>query len=365
MKPLKLITTDHRPAVYIYGTLSNLLRITETNRIKWIESTDYITETIPNQHPLVQLLSLMNIQADWDKSYLLAMLEMQYDNWASVMDMTCIYNKGKMKLNAVTGNGYNELLISYPPNKNRDDYFNLPLDRLTPIIPLYNNNTDISYDKVSDLSGKADESKVGVVGIDIVGLGIGYWRYLNEGRTSRLSPHYYLTQFPLINARLLQHRLSFFNAIYNALIKSIPIKDQLHFVKGPTAMVGFRSELIDYAEKVVEWISTVPSYSPHHLLLRMAPFSQLTLDPLYCDGGRYDRYAQTNAIYQLPVIKLFTLSLAANNQSFNPMGTINSMTDIWDKQDISGMIRSFIPNELQTEYRDNVSVLLTQNKLSR
>lgn len=370
MKPLKLITTDHRPAVYKYGRLSNVIRILDFNRAQWIARNDNTTYVLQNQHPLVQLLSLMNIQPEWDPTYLKAMIEMQVDSWASTIGITSIYNKGVVKQNVMYANGLTEMLVSYPAKDNLDDYFDLDERDICSIIPLISTETDIRYTNTTSL--KNDPMNYGgfaVIGVDITALGIGYWRYLNErlaeGSETGLGHHRYLAGTPLINARCLQHQLSVFNSLYNVVVNGENIDDQLTVVKGEFNINPVGELLKGFLTFLVETLTLTPSYSPEHVIQRIGDFMTMDVNPLIVDAKRYNRYSQTNAIWQFPIMKLLTLSLALNNKSFNAMGTVNGHIDVWSKQDIKGMIKHFIPGPLQVQYLEQVTAMLKQNKLSR
>lgn len=363
MRPLKIQLTEHTPALSQYSRLSNLKRIAGVNHAKWLVRNEQNTYFLPNENSIVQLLSLMGINPEWSFEYLAATIAMQYDNWASMMNITCVLNKGKVKTDLYYGKDSTELLVALPPLKDYVSYLKIPENLRTPIVPLYSTETDIDYIPINgDKDSVIGEPRVGITGIDLAALAIGYWQYLNErisaGYMTGLSPHYYAAGVPFINAKILQHQLSFFNSLYAMGIEGKPLEDCLIQNNKDFSVNPIEDIARDYLDFLHISFTTTPSRSVEHFVKRIVPFIPLDKNVLDNNPGKYESYSVTNAIWQLPVIKIISCMLHYNNQIFSSVPFVLSEIKIWARQDIEGMIRQYIPKPLAGHYKLHVSRML-------
>ena len=372
MKSLNITIGNHSPAVYNYPQLSNLLRIANFNHDKCIERFQYTTYVLPNEHVLVQLLNYLGIDPEWDLDYLVSIIGMKYESAASLFDMVSIYNKGKIQHNVLYGNGYDELLVAapYTPGSS-SEYIDKDLNEITPIIPLYHSETEISYKPFGTEFSKTNNSGKGlaVIAIDIMSLAINYWRQLKQTQTDATAvvtgPHYWLPGIPMINARCLSNRIALFNGLYNYIASDKTQVDQITQVDGPINVNDLTVQLNRFMPFSVEELSGTSTYSPEHFCARFPSIEPLPIDPLLFNGEKYLGYAQAQWIWQLPIIKLFSTILGFNNKCLTPTGTLNAMIDKWATQDIKGMIRNYCPKEAQDEFTGMVNLMLKLNNINR
>lgn len=178
MKPL---IDEQDKTAYSAGQYSLLGQLRFHNKLNMESFTDrsYMENfRVPNQHILVNLLRLLTINTDWSEEALIIRLESNADRLASLLNFNCTHNNGVVHKNVFYKEGYNEFLVILPPQYDPMVMMKQPLLSLTPIIPIHDNSTDYGFVPVPDrnnLEGGASGG-VGVIGVDIVQLGIGYYR---------------------------------------------------------------------------------------------------------------------------------------------------------------------------------------------
>lgn len=333
MSPLMFQLSGIPSSVYTYSGFSNLLRQSLKNQDGLIDRCTYTHYFLPNEHPLVQLVSFMNIDPNWDFNYLCAVIEMKYDRWASQLDLTCVYNKGVGRQHVLYQDGFYEHLVAAPPSFKLSDYLKQPEDKYCPIIPIYSTDTHIDFlpygdfpkhNKVNNYNGYA------VIAIDIAALAIGYWRYLNSDDVFKKASHY-LMGYPTVNAKLLANRLGVINVLYEHMVNDVPLAGLLKFRKPPQAVIDTKNELVKYFNFLFTNRSKHPIISVNSLLKQLNVMDELYVDNRVLMPGKYSMYSSSNWVWQLPVMKLYILIRACNNKCSYKDDFVVPLVSTWTK----------------------------------
>lgn len=335
MTPLQFQLTGVRSSVYNYPAYSNLLRKQLFNQQQMVDRVNVTSYSLENQHPLVQLLSLMNIDPTWDYQYLCAIVEMNYDRWASQLELTCVYNKGKGYTNVFYHNGFYEHLVAAPLLMSLKEYDQMPPNWLCPIIPIYSTETRFDYLPVGDeyKESKRNGKDFAVIAIDLMALAVGYWKHMNKCIEENTPEQYYygrwLTFTPFINARLFQLRLSNINVLYESIINGTPIKDSVILRKTPMNVNDIKDNVIAHLSYMDALFRKHPSKYMERVIQHLIPADNLPIDNRVLQPGKYRLYSQSSWVWQMPVMKLYSMVHSYNKAAGYVNDTLVPLTARW------------------------------------
>ena len=218
MSYLKLQHNGLSYPVKQYGGLTNLRRTMARNDDSFESWLNLANRTIRNQNPLVLFLQQFSVNVEWNLDYLINMIDLQAQTNASLLNFTCLYNKGKdHPLSVYPESNHRTLLVvpfGKPDRVQIDGYSNNELNTLVPFYPIYTTDMNQRWDlmEVIDTQEYRAQTPINtIIQIDPYALVIGYWRWLKSNREYGNSPHAYIANFPLMNCYLYHNELVNFN----------------------------------------------------------------------------------------------------------------------------------------------------------
>lgn len=248
MSYFKLSPNGLNYSVKEWGTLGNLRRIMARNDDSFEKYINLGNRTLPNQNPLVQFMMLFSVDVEWSKDYLINVIDANIQQYASSVDLTSLYNRGKNHQRSVYPElGHNTLLVvpfDKPTSSQINGYFNNEINTLVPLYPIYTTDTKQRWDIMELINTqvtKLDQELFTIVQIDVYALIIGYWRWLRRGVEWGNSPHGYLAAYPLMNLYLYHNELVNYNYL-NDNLKSISLD------KGQFALEPYFTQLGEYTD---------------------------------------------------------------------------------------------------------------------
>lgn len=232
MSYFKLTNNGIDYGVRSYPSLSNLTRIMDRNNDRFDDFLNLGNRPAPNQNPLVQFMQLFSVDVTWTKDYLINVINDKINQYASQVNFTSLYNRGKNHLESVyPESNHNTLLVvpfGNPTPIQINRYFSIPLNELVPLFPIYTTDYKQRWN-IRDLIDSQIRSNptdvFTIIQIDPHALLIGYWRWLKMNHEWGKSPHGYLTNFPLGNCYKYHNELVNFNYLNGNEDKINVVKD--------------------------------------------------------------------------------------------------------------------------------------------
>lgn len=335
MKPLIIANGNTVYAAGKYSLLGQLRFHSKANMKSMTERSLSNNFLVPNQHILVNLLRLLTINTEWDEERLWTHLENNADRLASLLNFTCIHNNGKTQENVFYKDGFEEHLVILPPQYTFKEMMKQPLYSLCPIIPFCTNTTHYGFVPVPDrkeIPGHA-RGGFGVLGIDIVQLGIGYYRYLKDldekGITLGYDPQAYLNKFPFINATAIHNDLAIMVAVCHKLCSGSRIADMLELDSSKFTILDTRKDILKYAEWIYGELTIRQLTDASHVMSlfeTVYPRGNAHRLPVF---GEYIHFKRISWVYQLAVVLPMTILLKANTVNGYKTGSVNDTVTKW------------------------------------
>lgn len=229
-----------------YGELGNLRRIMQRNDASFLDYINLGNRTLPNQHPLVQFLLSFSVNLEWTQEYLINVIDSKLQQYASLADLTSLYNRGKNHIKSIyPEDNHNTLLVvpfGKPDRVQINEYFSKSLHELVSLYPIYTTDTLQRLDimqLINTQNYKASKPLYTIVQVDPYALIIGFWRMLKEDKAWGNSPHGYLAGYPLMNCYRYHNELVNLNYLNN-------YEGKIQTVKGSWNYEAFESKLADY-----------------------------------------------------------------------------------------------------------------------
>lgn len=248
MSYFKLNNNGLDNGVQEYSSLNNLRRIMDRNNSRFVDYLNLGNRVIENQNPLVELLQLFSVNVEWDRDYLINVIKQNVQHYASTLEFTCLYNKGKDHIKSVYPELDHHTLLAVPfgipTPEQMDGYFSTPLTELVCFYPIYSTDYIQRWDimeMIDTQQRKSGKDIFTIVQVDAFALVIGYWRWLKSGREVGNSPHAYLASYPLMNCYLYHNELINYNYL-NGQQEKIDVK------KGYWTLEPYFVELTQYTE---------------------------------------------------------------------------------------------------------------------
>lgn len=231
-----------------YGELDNLRRIMQRNDDSFKNYIELGNRTLPNQHPLVQFLLSFSVNLEWTPEYLINVIDNKLQQYASLVDLTSLYNRGKNHIGSIYPEDNHNTLLVVPFNKPSasqiNGYLSGNLFDLVPLFPIYTTDTVQRYDimqLINTQTYRAQEALYTIVQVDPYALIIGFYRALKESKAWGNSPHGYVASFPLMNCYLYHNELVNFNYLNS-------YEGQILTTKGSWNYEAFESKLSGYTD---------------------------------------------------------------------------------------------------------------------
>lgn len=284
-----------------YPSLSNLRRIMERNDSRFIDYINLGNRTLENQNPLVQFLQLFSVNVEWSQEYLINVIKSNTQHYASQVNLTCLYNKGKDHLLSFYPEGNHHTLLAVPFGEMTpaliDDYFSIPLTELVPFYPIYTTDTKHRWDimELIDSQVRKSNSEIyTILQVDVYALIIGYWRWLKSGRQYGNSPHGYLAAYPLMNCYLYHNELVNFNYLNGN-------EDEIDVQKGGWNLEPYFAQLVDYTRfKHKKLLGTMLKSFSHYVQFNRRTNIKVDIEKMvFPDSLKSRLFVQMNWVWSL------------------------------------------------------------------
>lgn len=187
MSHFKLKSNGLQYSVPQYGGLGNLQRIIARNRENYRKYFQLGNRVVPSQHPLVQLLQHFSVDIVSGSESLFNLVELKSRQYASLVNLTSLYNKGKDHLDTVFPESNHHTLFVVP----FDNEYGLTIDDLSrekiseqPILSTIFSTSNIQYWDLSKLLDseirKSQEDFYTAIQVDVHRLVLSYYYYLTD-----------------------------------------------------------------------------------------------------------------------------------------------------------------------------------------
>lgn len=361
MKSLTINKTDYRYPIVKFSKLRQLGHITKCNYAALTSVCERINHNLVNQHVLVQLLNKLGISKTWDLEYLISIVKSERNGITSFYDFTTVNNRGRGQNNVYYGGDYYEHLVILDLKHDCEYYAKKDYKLLTPIVPLYTTSTDYGFIGMYEkpLKGGGREYKgYGLLGVDIVELAVGYWRWLNSGIgyewDAQCCPHNYIPKYPMVNCTMIQNQLARVNILYNNRVKGKTLED-FDVLSGSFTHIPSRDIYLESIKNIDKQASSKKLINAENLLALFDPLG----DYLNLNYGIYQYFDQTKWCLQLNVIKLLTLTLTYNNLKFVKTGQVSTIVVRWLSD-----YKDMLLNVKDPRFKEHIKELIGELKLA-
>uniref|UniRef100_A0AAU8KZC3 Virion structural protein n=1 Tax=Pantoea phage Survivor TaxID=3232176 RepID=A0AAU8KZC3_9CAUD len=323
MSNLKLQHNGMNYSMKAYGGLGNLRRIMARNDDSFESWLNLGGRTVQNQNPLVGLLQVFSVNVEWTTDYLINVIDTNAQSLASLMSMTCLYNKGKdHPLSVYPESNHRTLLVvpfGKPDRVQINSYFSSDLNNLVPFYPIYTTDTKQRWDltELMDTQDRKAETPIHtIIQIDIYALVIGFYRWLKSGREYGNSPHGYIANFPLMNCYLYHNELVNFNYLNSR-------ENSIYISKGEFALEPYAGNLKDYTDHKNRAMLTEPMKSYTEFIQINQPVN-IAVDQykmIFPDTYKSLMFMQLSWVWTFPALGMAEKYLAYNKA----IGTVDGV----------------------------------------
>lgn len=337
MSYFKLSPNGLNYAVKEWGTLGNLRRIMARNDDRFEEWTKLGNRVLPNENPLVQFLLMFSVNVEWDRDYLINVIDLHIQQYASQVNLTSLYNRGTNHLTSFyPESNHNTLLVvpfDKPSASQINGYFNNELNSLVPLYPIYTTDFKQRWDVTELLntsSYKSPNDIFTIVQIDVYALIIGYWRHLQRNVEWGNSPHGYLASFPLMNLYLYHNELVNYNYL-NSNGEKIDIK------KGKFNLEPYFTNLKDYTDYKNRYLLSQPMKSFSNFV-QVNGVTNIAVDQnkmIFANAGKSLFFVQMSWVWSLGSLGMVKHYLEYSNFVGAVDGQVRSDLAIYFKQSLS------------------------------
>lgn len=294
---------------------------------------DYLSRTNFVQDLSADIPSLiiraLGIDPEWDLEFLIDYTRMRTSSIASMLGLAGMTYGGDIQLDKYYSSGCYEVWCVMDDEHIRDDY---SLDNITPIVPLYSTILTRDYQpqaiRESRLNPHADKTNdFAVIGVNFVELAVGWWLYLRSERDFNLGLVGYLNKHVYNKAALIQNQLVVVNILYEYYVNKTSLEDVIQLTPQHNFTVFkddrlFR-ELIDFAIYNLDRNRLV---NFEHLLIKIPRIFPPSAGDYtnYYEGGIFTMLVQSSWVWQIPLIKLYSIYLAVGNENGYRASDINN-----------------------------------------
>lgn len=363
MSYFKLSPNGLNYSVREWGTLGNLRRIMARNDDSFERYINLGNRTLPNQNPLVEFLLLFSVNVEWSQGYLINVIDIHLQQYASQINMTSLYNRGKDHVNSLYPESNHHTLLAVPFDKPSasqiDGYFNNEINSLVPLYPIYTTDFKQRWDVIELLDTqdrKAPRDLFTIVQMDAYALIIGFWRWLKSNREVGNSPHAYIANFPLMNLYLYHNELVNFNYLNSNGAK-------IDVVKGKFTLEPYFTQLTEYTDFKNRYLLSQPMKSFSNFV-QVNAVTNITVDQrkmLFPTTGKSMFFVQMSWLWSLAALGMVKHYLEYSNFVGSVDGLMKADLALYYKVSLStqtNQIKSDVWKEHFTMVHDQVRKLL-------
>jgi len=344
-------------------SIGNLLRVTEFNYADFRKNTDTNVFVLEDEHILIQLLHHLAIDPGWTLEEVVGQCRYRANALASLFKITCANKLGTALYNGFYCEG---TLEHWTLIDNVQQYTSSTLvDNIHPLVPLYSTVTNRGYkhNALRDRTNTSRPANFAIMGIDIVALGVGYWKWMQVPDNLQYgSKAQYCCQYPLVQAQFYHNQLSLVNILYEFFSEDADLKSM---VTHDTVSFTTMSE----DKLIVEYLGHIVNDLTDRRLAKMeaamAKIGSIYQKPHfnYLRGGRQRLFTQARWSWEIGPLKMIAIYLSVANRMKYRATDLNTMINRAIKPMISNYSR--IPEqfcrELVVALANEVSLLNLQN----
>lgn len=265
MHVLTFKKNDVKYPITLYGKINYLTGLIKRNHrrlLNYVDSGNWVAE---NQNVLVQFITNMAVDLDWDDEYIYSYIKANHKTVASLLGITSLYNKGidHPKTLFPENTHHTLLVVPFGSSEYTSQYYfqECPLKNLYPLRTLFTTDTDQrwdTYNLTDNASKEKGNSIYSIVQLDPFALIIGYVRYCRERIANNqlvgITAQSYIMRYPISNFYF-QHNLM------------VAMNYCLEGVEGYELREG-KFNIVDYSRWLKEY-----SLFTHHSMIKFNPVS--------------------------------------------------------------------------------------------
>lgn len=324
MNRLTLGPTADNYSVKLYGKLRYLRNVSQSNfevLRERVVNTNYI---VSSNHLLVQILNSLSIKKEHSLEYVFSIATAERNYLSASFDLSCPNNKGKRQQDVYFSNNYREYVSLMDLDIPLEDYIEKPLEKFTPLIPLYNTNTDVSYIPLFQRKFKEKKplNEFAIFGLDFVELAVGYWKFLNDYDVGpdgiAPSVYNYIGKWPLLNCQMLCNQLALTNILFNRTVEEKGSLGNFRFLTGQVAIIDNSVDIYEALNNLNSQMALNWHNTPLKMFNLMPCLYDLTDGNPYPnhDGGELSYFYQSGWGFQPGMAKAILLNKVYNYNVF-------------------------------------------------
>lgn len=308
-----------------YGGLANLRRQTEFNRKAFKEYVLDNVFNLENESLLVGLLQQLSIDPTWDLEYVVQYTRFRAYSLCTMFKITSLSHVGQ----AIDMGFYREATHEHWCLIEDDRTYNeATFDFATsyPIVPLYTTRTDHGYrhSVIKRWENPNPPKHLAIIGLNLVELAVGWWKCMRDPQHKDTGIHGYLCYYGLVNAQLIHNQMALFNVLHDHIVDGKTLDELIATDDVTFVTVSERKLLKEYVEFLTEQLTHNRLMDLSHL---MAQIQSIYKQPYfnYVRAGKAALFSQTCWIWELQIMKLYSLYLTIANQKGYKAADINTV----------------------------------------
>ena len=308
-----------------YGRLENLRRQTEFNRKAFKDYVRANVFNLENESLLVGLLQQLSIDPEWSLEYVVQYTRFRAYSLCTLFNITSLSHVGQ----AIDQGFYREATQEHWCLIEDDRVYNeATFDFATsyPIVPLYTTRTDHGYrhSVVKRWENPNPPKHLAIIGLNLVELAVGWWKCMRDPEHKHAGISGYLCYYGLVNAQLIHNQMAVFNVLHDHVVDGTPLDQLITTNDTSFVTVSERKLLKEYVEFLTEHLTGNRLMDLNHLMVQIQSiYKQPYFN--YVRAGKAALFSQTCWIWELQIMKLYSLYLTIANRKEYKAGDINTI----------------------------------------
>lgn len=310
-----------------YGKMENLRRQTEFNRKAFQDYVKRNVFNLENEHLLVGLLQQLSIDKEWTLEYVVQYTRFRAYSLCTLFKITSLSHVGE----AIDTGFYREATHEHWCLIEDDrvyDEATFDLSTSQPIVPLYTTRTDHGYQHsaIKRWENPNPAKHLAIIGLNLVELAVGWWKYMRDPNERDSGISAYVCYYGLANAQLIHNQMAVFNVLHDHVVDGKPLNELIKTNNVTFAAVSETKLLGEYVEFLTERFTGNRLMDLNHLMVQIQSiYKQPYFN--YVRAGKAALFSQTCWIWELQIMKLYSLYLTIANSKGYKAADINTIID--------------------------------------
>jgi|AGFS01.1.fsa_nt_gi hypothetical protein len=273
-----------------------------------------------NQNMLVGLLQTLAVDPTWTLEYVMTYAKFRSRSLCSAFKIISNSNREGVHKDTLFYGGCTECFCLLEKTR---DLSKLELMELNPLVPIYSTLTNWTYNPSAERERVQQfdySNDFAYIGINIVELAVGWWKYMNDPRYDGHGIHHYLANIVTPKFGLQHNQLAYFNALHAHIVNRVGYSELLEGEGLDFNIVGVRKGLTAMLTYQVK--SMKASTWKTHQLLQNYLETELTPELVgFFNAQQYDLNYNPNVIwgFELNAVKYYQIYFALCNElSYTP-----------------------------------------------